>query len=223
MKILETIETLKNNNERINRKKISHLLGVSEKTIGNHWNSDLQNISDSYNNIIGYPLYVSEINSEEFRTVPGYSDYQVSNFGRVIRIKNSGIRSINGCLNQYGYLCTALIDDKLKSRNFGIHQIIAMTFLNHVPDGWGMVVDHINGIKSDNRLENLRLVTTRENTSFGYDKKQTTSKYRGVHFRSNRNKWMAHIRINSIRIHLGHFNTEEEAHEAYQKALAEIK
>lgn len=218
MKILEAIEILKSRNERINRKKISHILGVSEKTIGNHWNNNFQEICEMYNNIIGYPLYLSDNKKEEFRIVPGYENYQASNLGRVIRIKNSGINFINGYITPNGYLNT-----KFKSRNFGIHQIIAMTFLDHIPNGWDIVVDHINGIKTDNRLENLRLVTTRENTSFGYNKKSTSSKYCGVHFRKNRNKWIAHIRINSKRIHLGHYKTEEEAHQVYQEALSKLK
>ena len=42
---------------------------------------------------------------------------------------------------------------------YGVHQLVAMAFLDHVPNGHTLVVDHINDVKSDNRLSNLQLIT----------------------------------------------------------------
>jgi hypothetical protein len=48
---------------------------------------------------------------------------------------------------------------------------------------------------------------------------KSTSKYTGVSFRKDRNKWAAEIKINGKRIKLGHYSIEEDAHLAYQAAL----
>lgn len=71
-------------------------------------------------------------------------------------------------------------------------------------------IDHINGIKDDNRIENLREVTIQQNTF------NTTSK--GCNWHISRNKWRAQIHKNGKNIHLGYFNTEEEAHQSYLDA-----
>jgi hypothetical protein len=77
------------------------------------------------------------------------------------------------------------------------------------------VIDHIDGNKLNNKIENLRLITNREN---------------GQNRESHRNgrlvgcslhkcgKWEAQIKINGKRIHLGYYNTEIEAHAVYLKA-----
>lgn len=64
-------------------------------------------------------------------------------------------------------------------------------------------IDHINTIKNDNRIENLRTATRSEN-------KQNV-KHRGIYWHKKNKKWIARIRINYKYINLGSFNTEEEA------------
>ena len=49
---------------------------------------------------------------------------------------------------------------------YKVHQLVAMAFLQHVPDGMNLVIDHINGDKQDNRVENLRIVTQKKNTNY---------------------------------------------------------
>jgi hypothetical protein len=93
-----------------------------------------------------------------------------------------------------------------------------MAFLNHKPDGTNkIVVDHINNIKTDNRLVNLQLISQRENTS--KDKKNGTSQYTGVCWKKSKNKFEAQININNKYKYLGLFTDEYEAHLAYEKAL----
>ncbi len=79
-------------------------------------------------------------------------------------------------------------------------------------------IDHINGVRDDNRLENLRELTHRENIINMKAKKNNTSGYRGVSKASNANRWIAHICVNYRTIYLGRFDTAEEASDAYEIA-----
>jgi len=90
------------------------------------------------------------------------------------------------------------------------------------PDGTHkIVVDHINGIRSDNRLENLQLITNLENSS--KDRKNGSSKYTGVTWSKDNSKWKSTINVNNKNISLGYFTSEEEASEYYQNALKAIE
>lgn len=91
-----------------------------------------------------------------------------------------------------------------------------MAFLYHVPNGMGIVVDHKDNIKTNNFDFNLQLITQRLNTS---KNTKSSSKYPGVHWNKINNNWRAQIRINGKAIHLGSFDTEEEAAQAYQQKL----
>lgn len=82
--------------------------------------------------------------------------HEVSNLGRV-RVKKSKVL-IKGVVNQGGYIQSALVQGK----TFLIHRLILQSF-NPIEDYQNYTVDHINGIRSDNRLENLRWVTNEEN------------------------------------------------------------
>lgn len=72
-------------------------------------------------------------------------------------------------------------------------------------------IDHINGIRDDNRICNLRNVTNQENHM-----NRTTAK--GYTWNKDSNKWLAQIRLNGKQINLGRFENEEDARAAYLKA-----
>jgi hypothetical protein len=75
-----------------------------------------------------------------------------------------------------------------------------------------MVIDHINGIRDDNRLSNLRLATRQQNSFNRPGAKKRASSHKGV-YRTRSGKWEAKITLN-----LGCFDTEEEAVHAFKKA-----
>lgn len=101
-----------------------------------------------------------------------------------------------------------------------IHSLVAQSFLNHNSDGYnGFIIDHINNIKTDNRVENLQIITARENVSKARFLKKKTSKYTGVYYKKKNNKWCASIYINGNKKHLGLFKDEYKAHLAYKKEL----
>lgn len=166
---------------------------------------------------------------EEFRDIPGFEGiYQVSNLGNVKSLPRkilngkafyiSKERILKPSICSKGYYFFVL----KKPKAIRVHKLVAMAFLNHIPDGTHkIVVDHINNIRTDNRLENLQLITNRENCS--KDKKNGSSKYTGVYWSKERNKWKSKININGKSIHLGYFKIETEASEYYQNALKSIE
>lgn len=80
----------------------------------------------------------------------------------------------------------------------------------------GMQTDHINGDGLDNRRENLRVVTCRENQQNLHIKK--TSKYPGIYFDGMNRRWRVRIYVNKKRCSLGSFGNEEKAAQRYQIA-----
>lgn len=90
--------------------------------------------------------------------------------------------------------------------NVSVHRFL----LGDVPDG--MVVDHINGDKSDNRRANLRVVTAHQNAMNNGLSIANTSGKTGVYFRKDRNKWKAGICVDRKQIWWPKlFDTYEEA------------
>ena len=79
-------------------------------------------------------------------------------------------------------------------------------------------IDHINHNKLDNRKSNLRVVTSSQNKMNMHKRFPGTSKFKGVHWKKTINKWVAQIRFNGKKIHLGVFIKEEDAALAYNKA-----
>jgi len=164
---------------------------------------------------------------EIWKSVPNYEDYyQVSDHGSVRsidRVASDG-RLIKGRVLKVGISSNGYKNVGLcingKKKTFNIHQLVAMVFLGHKSCGYKVCVDHRNNIKTDNRLENLQLISIRENTS--KDKKGCSSKYTGVCWDKQSNKWKSSIRINGKSKHLGLFDAEEAAAAAYQKELIKL-
>jgi hypothetical protein len=169
---------------------------------------------------------------EIWKDIPGYIGlYQVSNLGNVKSLPKewiTGVKTIknhNGKIlkvntNNIGYYQVGM-SNGINKKTYRIHQLVAMAFLGHTPNGSKkIVVDHINANKLDNRVENLQVISQRENCS--KDKKNKASKYTGVCWSKNDKKWKSAIRINGKILHLGYFKCETSAHLAYQNKLKQI-
>ena len=157
---------------------------------------------------------------EHFKVIKGYEGlYEISNKGvvkslaRKNRIEDKFMKIH---LSTSGYP-QVLLTKKGKSKTYSIHKIMAVAFLEHVPNGNKEVVDHINNIKTDNRIDNLQVISHRENSSKDTFRKNKSSQYTGVHWDKKRNKWRASKRVNGIKKYLGLFNTEEDAYKEYLK------
>ena len=154
---------------------------------------------------------------EIFKDVIGFEGvYQVSNLGNVKSLKYGKERILKVGTSGDGYSMVVLSKNK-KQYNKKVHQLVAMAFLNHEPNGMALVVDHKNNIKTDNRVENLQIITHRKNSS--KDRKNKSSKYTGVSWNKHSNKWRSQIYINGKYKYLGLFINEYEAHLAYQNEL----
>lgn len=110
---------------------------------------------------------------EEWKDIPGYEGkYQASNKGRIksfiFRESDKTItlyknpKILKGGMNNGGYLTMSLLRHG-KTEQFLIHQLILMSFVG--PCDAGMEVAHLNGCRTDNRLENLKYCTRSENHS----------------------------------------------------------
>jgi hypothetical protein len=168
---------------------------------------------------------------EIWKDIPEYEGlYQVSNLGNIKSLPKewfSGINTIRKhhgkiikpVVNSSGYFILGLSKNK-KRKMFMIHQLVAITFLNHKPDATKkLVVDHINTNKIDNSLGNLKIITHIQNLS---KDKKFISKYTGVHLDKRNNKWISKIMINNKEKHLGSFDCELKAALVYENKLKEI-
>lgn len=100
-----------------------------------------------------------------------------------------------------------------KQRTIRLHSIILTT-----PDG--LRTDHIDGDGLNNRRENLRVATIAQNTHNQRRNIANTSGVKGVTWHKKCGKWMARIKAQGIRHHLGFFDSLEDAAAAYSSASA---
>jgi hypothetical protein len=116
----------------------------------------------------------------------------------------NGYRMVNLCKNG-------------KAKTTKVHRLVAEAFIQNLENK--KCVDHINNIKTDNRLINLRFATYKENSMNVSMKSNNTSGNTGVFFDKSAQKWKAQICIDGIKKHLGYFKDKDDAIEARVKAV----
>lgn len=114
---------------------------------------------------------------------------------------------------------TGYLDVQVHGRYYPVHRVVMLMCYGFY--GEGLEVDHINHIRNDNRLFNLRFVTRSENRKNQSVSSKNTSGVTGVYFAKANKKYVAQIGVNRKRIHLGMFDTLEEA--AAARAEANVK
>ena len=100
--------------------------------------------------------------------IKGYEDYEIYEDGRIIRkYKNGRTREKKCCINNEGYKRIQLWKDG-KNKNFLLHRLLALHFIENTRPDIAVTVDHINREKLDNSLENLRWATRKEQIANRY-------------------------------------------------------
>lgn len=104
---------------------------------------------------------------------------------------------------------------KISGKYARAHQVVWCSFYGEWPN---TDIDHINGDKSDNSINNLRSATKAQNQANRGVQKNNTSGYKGVSFKREKGKWCAKINVKGKSIHLGYFDSASEASDAYISA-----
>lgn len=183
---------------------------------------------------------------EIWKSIKDYPDYEVSSYGRVRSIDRYITNSLNRTIfykskilkfshnNKTGYNQVALYKNK-KIKTFSIHRLVAETFIPN-PNNY-LEVNHIDGDKTNNHVENLEWVTRKENIThaittgltkyttprtIGIKWKNATSKYHGVSWSKDKNKWTACISIKGKTTGLKRFKTEIEAARYYDSLIKSL-
>lgn len=112
--------------------------------------------------------------------------------------------------NRDGYLCGAI-----GGRQYLAHRVAWATYYGEWPDGQ---MDHINGIRNDNRIANLRVVTAFENQKNRGIPNGSKSGVLGVSWRARSKSWQVYICVDGRRIYVGSYQTIPEAAAAREAA-----
>jgi hypothetical protein len=131
------------------------------------------------------------------------AEHQCERWNAAHAMGNAASVGING----YGYV-------SIDGERYLAHRIAWKMFHNTEPEH----IDHVNGDRMDNRIENLRSVDRGTNARNMRKSKRNTSGATGVSWRANRNKWRAYIMVGGKQITLGHFATLDEAVKAREEA-----
>lgn len=113
---------------------------------------------------------------------------------------------LTGSPNTHGYLQVGI-----EGRLYLAHRLCWALHYGVWPDG---EIDHVSGVKTDNRISNLRVVTLQANCKNKRIYAGNKSGVSGVSWYASRSKWRAKINVNGKVKHVGYFSTIEEAKEA---------
>ncbi len=114
-----------------------------------------------------------------------------------------------------GSHCNGYLVMRIDKRNYRIHRLAWLYVYGSLPEH---AIDHINGIKDDNRIANLRDVTHSRNCKNRKRMATNKSGVNGVFWKKQYSKWCAKIQINGNHIYLGYFAELDDAKKARQAA-----
>lgn len=149
--------------------------------------------------------------SEQVRFYFDYLD------GQLVWKVDMGSNKVKGCVagspNGGGY-----IQVRINGKLYKAHHLVWLWHGRQIPIG--CVIDHINGVPNDNRVDNLRVCSRAENNRNARLKRTNQSGVKGVSWYAKTGKWVAQLQVDGCKKHLGLFSRIEDAAEAVQLARA---
>lgn len=170
----------------------------------------------------------------QWKDILGYEGiYQINEYGFVKSlsrvINNNGSysgkikkneRILKHSINRYGYCVITLQKNGVRAFK-SIHRLVAETFIDN-PNNY-KEVNHKDLNKTNNHISNLEWCNRSQNINHYYNNSYKTSKYKGISYSLERNKWCAYVDFNKKRISLGRFNSEDEAYDYRNKFVTQLK
>lgn len=164
--------------------------------------------------------------TEQWMVITGFPRYSISTMGRIKVNETSKIMALFLAGPATSKYYSTPLSENGKKTNCKPHRLVALHF---IPNPSGLTdVDHINGDRLDNRVENLRWASRSQNNANcrgrrTYGGKAPSSQYKGVLWSKQRGKWMARICLPSNdgklrQKFLGYYVTEKAAADAYDRA-----
>lgn len=108
---------------------------------------------------------------------------------------------------------------RVGKQRYSAHRLAWFYVYGHWPNG---DIDHINMVRDDNRIANLREATVSQNMANISTPKHNSSGYKGVYYDKHNCKWVANIQVDGKRRYLGRFSDKEDAAEAYNNHARHI-
>lgn len=153
----------------------------------------------------------ANLTAERLRELLHY-DPETGEFANLVNRRRARVGASPAVKGPHGYLVVVL--------EYGKYLAHRLAWF-YVTDNWPTEIDHINGIKTDNRFTNLREVARRTNQeNVRHPRKRVTDLPLGV--RPSLSKFSASITVNYKNKYLGTFDSPEEAHAAYLKAKRKL-
>lgn len=118
-----------------------------------------------------------------------------------------------GFIDSYGYIAISYDGNRYK-----VHRLIWVWVYGEEPDQ----IDHINGDRQDNRIQNLRSVNHKTNCRNRGKQINNKSGFNGVSWHEHSGKWGAQLKVDCKQIHIGYYNSPQEAADARQEFIAEF-
>lgn len=154
--------------------------------------------------------------NSHWSTRPEFPGYRIKNDGTIVGLYNKNLKH-SGAKGDYQ---TVVLYKEGKSKKFRVHRLIAEVF---IPNPQGLPeVNHKDGVKDNNHVDNLEWVSSSANTKHKWDnglgnhkQKGASSKYFGVCFVTKHQNWKAQVSYKGKKIFLGCYPTELEAAAVY--------
>jgi len=154
-----------------------------------------------------------DFSASRLRELFAYDSY-TGLFMRKVATNNKSKASVGiwapGWINNSGYT-----NFRIDGVSWLAHRLAWLYVHNELPGG-GLFIDHKNGVRNDNRISNLRLVTNSENQlNLAAINERSISKLRGAHWNDRLGKYQSEFQRDGKRVYIGLFELAEDAHKAY--------